>query len=357
VIDRPTGAELRLPPGFKIQEYSPGFTFQRPRFMLLGSGGEVLISDSVDEGRVYVLVDSDRDGTADQRQLLVDGMYRPYGLAFWKDYLYVAGTVELKRWHYDQGTRTVSGEGETILSWPDFKRGHWTRTIVFNRSGNKMLISIGSGSNVDAGEDPRRAAINIYNPDGTGHELFAEGLRNAVGVDFYPGTDELWATAHERDALGDDLVPDYFTSVRRGDFFGWPYAYLGPNEDPRRKGENPDLVARTRAPDILLPAHGGALDIEFYTGTAFPEEYRGGAFVALHGSWNRSRRVGYRVDFVPFQNGRPISGPREFLTGWMMSPDQKEVWGRPVGILQLTDGSLLISDDGGKKIWRVTYQP
>ena len=162
-------------------------------------------------------------------------------------------------------------------------------------------------------------------------------------------------TVQERDALGDDLVPDYFSSIGKGQFFGWPYGYIGPHEDPRREGERPDLVERTRYPDILLPAHCGALDIEFYTGTTFPEEYRGGAFVACHGSWNRSQRVGYRVDFVPFKEGRPTSGPQPFLGGWLLDPGQKEVWGRPVGILQLADGSLLITDDGAKKIWRIVY--
>ena len=218
-----------------------------------------------------------------------------------------------------------------------------------------MFVSIGSASNVNAGEDPRRAAINVYNPDGTEHELYAEGLRNVIGLDFYPGTQQLWVGVQERDALGDDLVPDYFTSVEIGDFFGWPYSYIGPHEDPRREGERPDLVEITRYPDVLLDAHCGMLDLEFYTASSFPEEYRGGAFLACHGSWNRSQRVGYRVDFVPFKEGKPTSGPREFLHGWMLDPEEKEVWGRPVGILQLPDGSLLISDDGADKIWRVFY--
>ena len=218
-----------------------------------------------------------------------------------------------------------------------------------------MFVSIGSASNVNAGEDPRRAAINVYNPDGTEHELYAEGLRNVIGLDFYPGTQQLWVGVQERDALGDDLVPDYFTSVEIGDFFGWPYSYIGPHEDPRREGERPDLVEITRYPDVLLDAHCGILDLEFYTASSFPEEYRGGAFLACHGSWNRSQRVGYRVDFVPFKEGKPTSGPREFLHGWMLDPEEKEVWGRPVGILQLPDGSLLISDDGADKIWRVFY--
>lgn len=353
VVERPDGAELSLPEGFEINVWAEDF--QRPRFMLLGPNQEVLLSDSADEGAVFVLRDTNQDGIADQRETLIEGMYRPYGIAFWRDYVYIAGTVEVKRWKYEPETRSVSGEAETVVSWPDFKRGHWTRTILFDRKGERMYVTIGSGSNVDAGEDPRRAAINVYDPDGSNHEIFASGLRNVIGLDFYPGSDTLWAATQERDALGDDLVPDYFTSVNKGDFFGWPYAYIGPHEDPRRAGEQPDLVKKTRYPDVLIPSHSAVLDIEFYTAELFPEEYRGGAFLAYHGSWNRSQRTGYSVTFVPFRDGRPTQGPKAFLTGWMLGEDQREVWGRPVGILQLPDGSLLISDDGGRKIWRVTY--
>ncbi len=353
VVEQPEGAELSLPKGFEISVWAEDF--QRPRFMLLGPNHEVLVSDSADEGAVYVLRDTDQDGIADNRQTLIEGMYRPFGIAFWRDYVYVAGTVEVKRWKYQAETRTVSGEGETVVSLPDFKRGHWTRTILFDRTGERMYLSIGSGSNVDAGEDPRRAAINVYDPEGGSHEIFASGLRNVIGLDFYPGSDVLWAATQERDALGDNLVPDYFTSVDKGDFFGWPYAYIGPHEDPRREGEQPELVKSTRYPDVLIPAHSAVLDIEFYTGDSFPKEFHGGAFLAYHGSWNRAQRTGYSITFVPFKDGRPTQGPKDFLSGWMLGEDQREVWGRPVGILQLPDGSLLVSDDGGKKIWRVRY--
>lgn len=353
VVDRPDGAQLQVPDGFSIELWAQDF--RRPRFMLLGPSGEVLLSDSADEGSVYVLRDTDGDGRADQRHILVEGIYRPYGIAFWQDYVYVAGTVEIKRWKYDPASMTVSGAGETVVAWPEFRPGHWTRSIVFNRAGDTMFVAIGSQSNVDAGEDPRRAAINTYTPDGTNHQLFAEGLRNVIGLDFYPDTDRLWAAVQERDALGDDLVPDFFTEVRKGEFYGWPYAYVGPHEDPRRKGERPDLVARTQYPDVLIPSHSAVLDIEFYTGSQFPERYRGGAFLAYHGSWNRSERTGYKVTFVPFRDGRPVAGPEDFLTGWMTDPSSREVWGRPVGILQLADGSLLVSDDGGNVVWRIAY--
>lgn len=354
VIDRPNGAGFNLPEGFQIGVWADDFA--RPRFMLLGPGNEVILSDSANEGAVYVLRDTDGDGVSDERHLLVDGMYRPFGIAFWRDYIYIAGTIEVKRWKYDRSSMTVSGTGQTVVSLPDFRKGHWTRTLVFNAAGTKMYLSVGSGSNVNAGEDPRRAAINVYNPDGTGHEIFAGGLRNVIGMDFYPGTQTLWAATQERDALGDDLVPDYFTSVSKGDFFGWPYAYTGPNEDPRRKGEEPGLVRKTRYPDVLLPSHAAVLDLEFYTGTSFPKKYQGGAFLAYHGSWNRSKRIGYSVVFVPFKEGRPTGGPEDFLTGFLLDPDEREVWGRPVGLLQLPDGSLLLSEDGGNKVWRIWYK-
>ncbi|MCP5119519.1 MAG: sorbosone dehydrogenase family protein [bacterium] len=313
------------------------------------------MSDSVPDGKVHVLLDNNNDFQADERKVLVDGLDRPYGLAFWKDYLYIAETTSLKRYKYNAKAMTL-GEGEEVVNMADFDRGHWTRTALFDRKGEKMYLAIGSRSNVDAGEPKRRAAINRYNPDGSGHEIFAAGTRNPIGLRWYPGTDTLWAAVQERDGLGDDLVPDYFTSIQQGGFYGWPYAYLGPNEDPRRKGEAPDLVRKTIKPDVPIQAHSAVLDCWFYTGKQFPERYAGGAFLAYHGSWNRARRTGYNVVFVPFENGKPTAGPEEFLTGWMISPDEREVWGRPVGLTELPDGSLLVSEDGGNKIWRISYK-
>jgi glucose/arabinose dehydrogenase len=250
------------------------------------------------------------------------------------------------------------GAAEDIINYTekDIEKGHWTRSLLFDRKGEKLYVGVGSQSNVDAGEPPVRAAINRYNPDGSGHEIFASGTRNPIGMHWYPGTDTLWAAVQERDGLGDDLVPDYVTSIRKGGFYGWPYAYIGPNEDPRRKDEKPDLVARTIVPDIPLQAHVAVLDFAFYQGKQFPSKYRGGMFLAQHGSWNRSQRVGYSIAFIPFKNGKPSGKPEEFLTGWMIAPDQREVWGRPVAVLELPDGSLLITDDGGNKIWRVSYK-
>lgn len=357
VVLRPDGARVSVPDGFTAGVVAEGF--ETPRFMLLGPNQEVLLSDSAratpNGGSVYVLVDKDRDGTLESKTKILDRLDRPFGLALWKDYLYVAETTSLKRYKYDPGTMKALTPGQEVVSLKDFGTGHWTRSVVFDPKGEKMFLTVGSRSNVDAGEDPMRAAVHRYNPDGTGHETYATGTRNPVSLKFYPGTDTLWATVQERDALGDDLVPDYLTSLKPGGFYGWPYSYIGSHEDPRRKGEAAELVKKAIVPDVLMGAHTAVLDFVFYTGKSFPASYQGGAFVARHGSWNRSKRVAYDVAFVPFKDGKPSGEPRPFLTGFMLSPDSKEVWGRPVGLLQLADGSLLMTDDGGRKIWRIAY--
>jgi glucose/arabinose dehydrogenase len=235
--------------------------------------------------------------------------------------------------------------------------GHSTRNIVFNRAGTKMYVAVGSSSNNSAGEDCRRAAVLEFNPDGSGYRVYASGIRNPVGLTLQPGTDIVWTAINERDNLGDDLVPDYATSVKDGGFYGWPYSYIGKNPDPRYVGAFPELVNRAIVPDVLIPAHSAALGIAFYTGNQFPQRYRNGGFVALHGSWNRSVAAGYKVVFFPMNNGRP--GPLEdFLTGFLASDGsngtQIQPWGRPVGVTVARDGALLISDDGGGRIWKVS---
>ncbi len=271
-----------------------------------------------------------------------------------EDRLYVSDIDAVRRYRYDAAGMSVS-EAETIIDLRAVGGGHVTRAILMDPAREHLYVSVGSFSNVDAGEPPMRAAISRYDVNGGGHSIFASGIRNAVGMDWNPVTGDLWAGSQERDGLGDDLVPDYFTRVREGGFYGWPYAYIGPHEDPRRAGEAPALVASTLYPDVLLGGHVGAMDVLFYTGTQFPERYRNGAFIALHGSWNRARRAGYKVVFVPFANGRAMAGPEDFLSGWMLGEGRREVWGRPVGLLQMPDGSLLISDDGSGTIWRVSY--
>jgi glucose/arabinose dehydrogenase len=363
VVSKPAGAELKVPAGFSVDVWASGF--EKPRFLLQGNSGEILLADSAegnlveqkvpilgrDHGTIYVFP----NGDPSKRKKLITGLDRPYGLALLKQYLYVGEPAGVKRYTYDPKSFTATNPAQ-IISWKGFdKKGHWTRSLLFDRAGQKLYVGVGSGSNVDAGEPRQRAAINRYNVDGTGEEQFASGTRNPIAIHWYPGTEVLWATVQERDALGDDLVPDYFTHIEQGKFYGWPYAYAGPNEDPRRKGERPELVAKTIPGDVMLGSHVAVLDFTFYTGNQFPKEYSGGAFLAEHGSWNRSKRVGYKVVFVPFQNGKPVGEPKDFLTGWMTNPDRKEVWGRPVAVFQQQDGSLLISDDGGQKIWRVRY--
>jgi glucose/arabinose dehydrogenase len=320
--------------------------------MLLGPSNELLLSDSgardAATGAVYLL----RDG---KKTALVENLDRPYGLAVNDNWLYVASTTSVKRYPYDTKAMRVTGPGQEIISLKEFGSGHWTRTIVFNRDRTKLYLTVGSGSNIDLGESPMRAAIHRYNPDGSGHETVATGLRNTIGLRWYPGTDDLWAAVQERDGLGDDLVPDYVAKIREGGFYGWPIAYTGPHQEPRHKNVDTAKVKSTLYPDVLLGAHVAVLDILFYTGQQFPQKYRGGMFAAFHGSWNRSQRVGYKVAFIPFSDRKPTAGPEDFLTGWMLDPARTEVWGRPVGLAQLPDGSLLVTDDGAGKIWRISY--
>jgi glucose/arabinose dehydrogenase len=347
VIPQPAGAKLNVPAGFTMEIWAEGFN--TPRYMMLGPSNEILLTDAArTNGAVYVF-------HGKERKAIIENLSRPYGLALNGGFLYVGTPESIMRYKYDSKAMTATN-GQEIISLKGFGTGHWTRSLLFDRAGKKLYVGIGSGSNVSPGEDPRRATISRYNPDGTGGEIFASGTRNPTAIHWYPGSDTLWAAVQERDELGDDLVPDYFTHIQQGGFYGWPYAYAGPNEDPRNKGMRPDLVAKTIAGDVMLGAHVAVIDFEFYTGNQFPAEYKGGAFLALHGSWNRSKRVGQSIAFIPFKDGKPSGPMREVVSGWMMGPDSPEVWGRPVGILQLPDGSLLISEDGNNRIWHLSYK-
>jgi glucose/arabinose dehydrogenase len=355
VIPQPGGVGLKLPQGFQASEFGSGFA--KPRYLVEGPSGEVLLSDSVKNGVVFLLVDRNNDGRIadDEKSKLLEGLDRPFGMAWWKNYLYVAEATSVKRYPYD-AKKMSAGPAEEIIPLKGEDQGHWTRTIVFDAKGEKLYLGIGSRSNISPGDPEYRAAVLRYNPDGSNREIVAGGIRNPVGLAWSPENRQLWATVQERDGLGDDLVPDFFTSVKQGAYYGWPYAYIGPNEEPRNKGQRPDLVAKTVVPDVLLePSHVAAMDVRFYTGKQFPSKYRNGAFIALRGSSNRAKRTGYSVVFIPFKGGKP-SGPQEdFLTGFMLDPDNKEVWGRPVGLLVRKDGSLLMSEDGGNKLYLVRY--
>jgi len=354
LVPKPAGIELTLPPGFQISTFAEG-DLHMPRWMALAQNGDVFVSEAR-SGRITILRDSSGNGRADERFIFATDLNKPFGLAFWRNYLYVANTDSVVRFKYKPGQIQASEKPEIIATLPgEGFNQHWTRNIIFSPDGSKMYVTVGSETNVEIEQDPMRATISEYNPDGTGHRLYANGLRNPVGLAFYPGTRMLWAVVQERDGLGDDLVPDFVTSIKEGGFYGWPYSYLGQYEDPRRRGERPDLVQKAIAGDVLLQAHSSPLGLVFYQGNMFPSEYRGDAFIALRGSWNRAKRTGYKIIRIQFNKGKPIGGYSDFIVGWMLDEDRSEVWGRPVGLLVLRDGSLLISDDGADKIWRVSY--
>jgi len=385
-VAMPEGRRLTVPPGFTVTLWADHLQFAR--FMALAPTGDIFLAEPVRGdpstplragGRITILRDADHDGVAETRETFATGLNRPFGLAFWKDYLYVGNNDSVVRFHYRTGQTHADGAPEKIADLPpsdaaldeDTARrlkidisqtrgyNHWTRNVIFNPTATKLYVTIGSATNATPENDGvaiLRGAIHEYNPDGSGHRLYASGLRNPVGMAFLPGTNTLWTAVNERDQLGDDLVPDYITSVREGGFYGWPYSYIGRHLDPTVTAQRPDLVAKAIVPDVLLASHAAALGLLFYTGSTFQPAYHRSAFVALHGSINRSKLSGYSVVRVPFKDGKASGPPEAFLSGFIARDDEeKEAWGRPVGLLQLLDGSLLVSDDGGNRIWRVSY--
>ena len=375
VVPMPEAHQLTVPPGFAVNIFADKLQFAR--FMALAPNGDVFLAEPVrGAGLITILRDEDRDGTAETRYTFANGLNRPFGLAFWKKFLYVGNNDSVVRFTYKAGQTAADGPPEKMLDLPpsdaaldqdtanrlkidlNQTRGynHWTRNVIFNTAGTKMYVTVGSSTNATPENDPRRAAINEYNPDGSGHRVFASGLRNPVGMAYFPGSDTLWTAVNERDHLGDDLVPDFITSVREGGFYGWPYSYIGQHVDPTVPSPRPDLVAKAIVPDVLVASHAAALGLIFYTGTQFPDVYHHSAFVALHGSINRSKLSGYSVIRVPFRNGKPSGPPEDFFSGFVArDDDDKQAWGRPVGLLQMPDGALLVSDDGGNRIWRISY--
>ncbi len=349
VVRPPSDARLHLPPGFRIGVFAAGF--DDPRTMLLAPNGDVIVAEP-GGGKITILRDANHDGVAEQRATFASNLDSPFGLALRDGFLYVGNENAVVRFPYRPGQLAANGRPQTIASLPG--GGHSTRGLLFNRDGTKLFVSVGSASNVNP-EEPPRAAILMMNPDGSGRRTFAWGLRNPIGMALEPSSGALWTVVNERDGLGDDLVPDFATDVRDGAFYGWPYAYIGQREDPRRQGERRDLVAKAVVPSLLIQAHSAPIGITFYEGSMFPPEYRGNAFVGLHGSWNRTRRTGYKIIRIPFKGGRPAGGYDDFVVGWMLDETSKRVWGRPACLLVLGDGSLLISDDGAGKIWRVLY--
>jgi glucose/arabinose dehydrogenase len=330
--------------------------------MYVTPNGDILVSQARTNKRtspnnIILFRDADKDGSYEVNEVFLSGLNQPLGMLVQGNNFYVGNTDGIYRFPYTPGQLNIKDSGTKILDLtPDGYNNHWTRNIIAGKDGKKFYISSGSASNVaehGIDKEKRRACILEINPDGSGEQLFASGIRNPVGMDWNPVTGELWTAVNERDNLGDDLVPDYITSVKRGGFYGWPYAYFGPNEDPRRKGERPDLVEKTLVPDVPVGSHTASLGLAFYTKNAFPAKYKNGAFVGQHGSWNRSIFSGYKVVFVPFNNGKP-GQPEDFLTGFIANEESAEVYGRPVGVTVLNDGSMLVTDDSANTIWRVS---
>lgn len=379
VIGWPKGKTPVAPKGFKVTLYANNL--HNPRNIYVAPNGDIFASQANTEmsgikkvgaalvgatrsqnldksaNNILLFRDTNGDGVADTKTIFLSGLNQPYGLLILGNWFYVANTDGLWRYPYKLGQNKINGSGKKILSLPaGGYNNHWTRNLCANAAGTKIYVAVGSGTNVaekGLAVEARRANILEINPDGSGERIYAAGLRNPVGIDLEPTSKQLWTAVNERDELGDNLVPDYLTSVKDGGFYGWPYSYFGQNLDPRVKEERPDLVKRAIVPDVSMGPHTASLGLAFYTGNKFPVKYRGGAFVGQHGSWNRAVLSGYRVMFVPFINGKP-GKPEDFLTGFVANLTKGEVYGRPVGVAVAKDGSLLVADDASNCIWRVS---
>jgi glucose/arabinose dehydrogenase len=363
VVPRPQGAMPIAPDGFTVQLYAAGL--KNPREIRTAPNGDLFVVES-DPGEVKVFR-GDRGGKPETVSVFVTGLEQPFGMAFYPpgpnpQWLYVGNTGSVVRFPYKNGDLKASGPAQMILAdVPSGGRltggGHWTRDLAFSQDGKKLFVSVGSASNVDdvdthTGEF-HRADILVATPDGKNETVYASGIRNPVGIAIQPETGILWTSVNERDELGDNLVPDYITHVREGGFYGWPWYYIGGNQDPRHAGKHPELKDKVIVPDVLLQPHDASLELTFYEGSQFPKEYKGDIFAAEHGSWNKAVRTGYEVIRVPLTNGKATGEYQDFLTGFVL-PDG-DVWGRPVGVAVAKDGALMVTDDGSKSIWRVSY--
>jgi len=360
VVPRPANVWPQAPAGFKVELFASGL--DEPRKVITAPNGDVFLAES-HLGEIKVFRGITGDGKPGQTATFATGLNRPYGIAFYPpgqdpQFVYVGNTDGVVRFAYHNGDLRAAGKPQHIADLPG-GGGHWTRDIVFSPDGKQMFVGVGSASNVDDPdthpEEKNRADILVMNPDGSNLRVYAYGIRNAGGgLAVSPKTGDLWCSVNERDALGDNLVPDYITHVQAGGFYGWPYYYIGGNPDPRLKGKHPELKDKTIVPDVLLQPHSASLEMLFYEGKQFPAEYQGDIFASQHGSWNKSTRVGYEVIRVPLhQTGRASGEYEDFLTGFVLP--NGDVWGRPVGVTVAADGSLLVTDDGSNSIWRVSY--
>jgi glucose/arabinose dehydrogenase len=364
LIPRPQGAWPVAPKGFKVDLYAEGFT--EPRLIRTAPNGDLFLADS-HAGAVRVLRGVGADGKVKTTETFASGLDHPFGIAFYPSgpnpkWVYIANTTSVVRFPYKAGDLKASAAPETIVPvLPGYAQlrggGHWTRDVAFSQDGNRMFISVGSASNVDDTDthpgEFHRADVLEYSPEGKFVKIFASGLRNCVGEAINPTTGQLWCSTNERDRLGDNLVPDYITSVKEDGFYGWPWWYMGGHQDPRLVGKHPELKSKVITPDVILQPHFASLEMTFYTGKEFPTSYDGDGFAAEHGSWNRARRAGYEVIRIPMRNGHATGEYEDFLTGFV-TPDG-QVWGRPVGVTVANDGSLFVTDDGSKSVWHITY--
>jgi len=375
------GTTPLAPEGFVVTRFAGGF--DHPRWLYVAPNGDLFVAEANTElkgikkigakisrkiktqhygksaNRIIRLSNPDHDGIPQDRNVFLEGLDQPFGMLILGNHFYVGNTDGLLQYDYKPGDTAIHSSGKQIVALPP-KGRHWTKNIIANASDGKIYIAVGSSSNVAENgldKEVRRADILEVNTDGSGERIYASGLRNPVGMDWAPGTHTLWTVVNERDELGDELVPDYLTSVKDGGFYGWPYSYYGKHYDPRMKeNPRPDLVDKAIIPEVPLGSHTASLGLTFYDKKMFPEKYQGGAFIAQHGSWNRSIISGYRVVFVPFKDGKPSGKPEDFLTGFISDLASSEVHGRPVCVAIANDGSLLVTDDVSNVIWRVRRQ-
>jgi len=373
----PDGAAPTAPAGFAVTRYAE--KLEHPRWLYMLPNGDVLVAEAAPpaprmnslEGivehwldskngstppsanRITLLRDANGDGKPELRSVFLEGLDQNFGMLLLNGRLYVANTGSVMRYPYRDGDTKIAAKGEKILDIP--VGHHWTRNLVASPDGTKIYVTVGSGSNIaDKGDiEKRRADILEIDPDGKHERILASGLRNPNGLGYEPKTGALWTVVNERDQLGDDLVPDYLTSVKDGAFYGWPWSYWGRHVDDRVQPQNAAMVAKAIAPDYSLGSHVAPLGLAFYTASAFPERYRGGAFVGEHGSWNRAMMTGYKVVFVAFKDGKPDGLPEDFLTGFLPDPKTGVAYGRPVGVALDRFGALLVADDTGNMVWRV----
>ena len=363
MIKRPDGAWPQAPAGFKVSLYADGLV--QPRLIRTAPNGDLFVAMS-SSNEILVFRGIGADGKPKQMEKFADGLSQPFGIAFYPSgpnpkWVYIGNTDSVVRFPYKNGDLKASGPAEKLADLPGGGRlrggGHWTRDIVFSQDGTKMFVSVGSHSNVDDPdthpEETHRADVLEFTPEGKFIKVYAYGIRNCVGEAINPITGQLWCSTNERDMLGDNLVPDYITHIEEDGFYGWPWWYMGPHQDPRLEGKHPELKAKVTTPDVLLQPHFASLEMNFYEGSQFPAQYKGDAFAAEHGSWNKANRAGYEVIRVPMNNGKATGEYEDFLTGFTTADGH--VWGRPVGVTIGSDGSLFVTDDGSGSIWHVTY--